>query len=176
MEKVLALVTNDCVYEDVTFGVVNRGKAELRMFASGVFAGVPDFKIQPTSQFIADTWASVEWTMSGTHKGDLPGMPATGKRFSAVRGTSNAPQVNSTPRRCTISVACTSSRLTGNARIPTRRTSYFERQPTLAMFGLKSTPTRGRETRAIGGPAGVGATVSQRPSVRRAKRVIGSRR
>ena len=27
----------------------------------------------------------LEWTMSGTHKDDLPGMPATGKSFS-VRG------------------------------------------------------------------------------------------
>jgi len=25
--------------------------------------------------------------MSGTHKGDFPGMPATGKRFSSVRGS-----------------------------------------------------------------------------------------
>jgi steroid delta-isomerase-like uncharacterized protein len=25
--------------------------------------------------------------MSGTHKGDLPGIPATGKRFSSVRGS-----------------------------------------------------------------------------------------
>ena len=25
--------------------------------------------------------------MSGTHKGDLPGIPATGKRFPSVRGS-----------------------------------------------------------------------------------------
>jgi len=24
--------------------------------------------------------------MSGTHKGDFPGVPATGKRFSSIRG------------------------------------------------------------------------------------------
>jgi len=28
----------------------------------------------------------MEWTMSGTHKGDFPGLPATGKRFSSIRG------------------------------------------------------------------------------------------
>jgi steroid delta-isomerase-like uncharacterized protein len=81
-EELLTLFTDDCVYEDVTFGVVNRGKEELRAFADGVFAGVPDFKIEVTAQFASGTWASMEWVMSGTHKGDFPGMPATGKRFS----------------------------------------------------------------------------------------------
>jgi len=40
-----------------------------------------------TSRFAASQWAAIEWVMSGTHKGDLPGMPATGKRFSSVRGS-----------------------------------------------------------------------------------------
>ena len=84
-EKVLSLFTDNCVYEDVTFGVINHGKEELRGFANGVFAGIPDFKVHLTSRFSAGTWAGMEWVMSGTHKGDFPGMPATGKHFS-VRG------------------------------------------------------------------------------------------
>jgi uncharacterized protein (TIGR02246 family) len=35
-EKVLSLFADDCVYEDVTFGAINRGKEELRAFADGV--------------------------------------------------------------------------------------------------------------------------------------------
>jgi len=31
-ERVLALFVDDCVFEDVTFGVVARGKEELRSF------------------------------------------------------------------------------------------------------------------------------------------------
>lgn len=84
-EKLLSLFTDDCIYEDVTFGVINRGKEELRAFADGVFAGIPDFKVDLTMRFAAGTWAAMEWVMSGTHKGDFPGMPATGKRFS-IRG------------------------------------------------------------------------------------------
>lgn len=80
--QVLSLFTDDCVYEDVTFNVVNRGKEQLRAFADGVFAGIPDFKIELTAKFTAGTWAGMEWVMSGTHKGDFPGMPATGKHFS----------------------------------------------------------------------------------------------
>ena len=35
---------------------------------------------------ITKRWAAIEWAMSGTQKGDAPGMPATGKPFSSVRG------------------------------------------------------------------------------------------
>ena len=84
-EKVLSIFTDDCVYEDVTFGAINHGKKELRAFADGVFASVPDFKVELTARFVAGSQAGMEWVMSGTHKGDFPGMPATGKRFS-IRG------------------------------------------------------------------------------------------
>ncbi|MGH6814982.1 MAG: ester cyclase [Hyphomicrobiaceae bacterium] len=87
-ERVLALFADDCVFEDVTFGVVAWGKEELRSFVNGAFAAVPDFKYRWTSRFVAGQWAAVEWVMSGTQKGDFPGMPATGKRFSSVRGSS----------------------------------------------------------------------------------------
>jgi steroid delta-isomerase-like uncharacterized protein len=78
-EKLLALFTDDCIYEDVPLGVAKHGKAELRAFANDVFARVPDFKIELTARFAADTWASMEWVMSGTHQ-------PTGKRFSSIRG------------------------------------------------------------------------------------------
>jgi uncharacterized protein (TIGR02246 family) len=40
-EKLLSLFTDDCVYEDVTFGAINHGKEELRAFADGDFARTP---------------------------------------------------------------------------------------------------------------------------------------
>jgi steroid delta-isomerase-like uncharacterized protein len=85
-ERVLALFDDDCIDEDVTFGTVNRGKVKLRAFANGTFAAVADFKVTLESRFVAGNWAGMEWTMSGTHKGDFPGLPATGKRFSSIRG------------------------------------------------------------------------------------------
>src|SRR5258705_8720210 len=87
-EKVLALFVDDCVFEDVTFGLVARGKEELRSFVNGVFAAVPDFKYGVTSRFATSQWAAIEWVMSGTQKGDFPGMPATRKSFLSVRGAS----------------------------------------------------------------------------------------
>jgi steroid delta-isomerase-like uncharacterized protein len=85
VDKLLSLCVDDCVYEDVTMGAVRRGKAELKSFATAVFAAFPDFTVRLTSGFTAGNWAGAEWTMSGTHQGDLPGLPATGKSF-AVRG------------------------------------------------------------------------------------------
>ena len=86
-EKLVSLFTDDCVYEDVAFGMISRGKEELRAFANGTFAAFPDFKVELKSFFVSGDWVGLEWVMSGTHKGDLPGIPATGKSFS-IRGAS----------------------------------------------------------------------------------------
>jgi steroid delta-isomerase-like uncharacterized protein len=86
IETLLALCTDDCQYEDVTMGAISHGKGELRQFAEAVFAAFPDFRIELESYFTAGRWAGAEWTMSGTHQGDLPGLPATGRGF-CVRGS-----------------------------------------------------------------------------------------
>jgi steroid delta-isomerase-like uncharacterized protein len=85
-DKILSLYTDDCVYEDVAFGVVQHGKAALRALAVGTFAAIPDFTVELTARFVAETWGVMEWLLSGTHHGNLPRLPATGKRFSGVRG------------------------------------------------------------------------------------------
>jgi steroid delta-isomerase-like uncharacterized protein len=85
VDRVISVFTDECIYEDVPLSVVNHGKDELRAFAQQVFDAFPDLKIEPTAQVASDDWALLEWIMSGTHQGDLPGMPATAKRFS-VRG------------------------------------------------------------------------------------------
>ena len=99
-ERVLALFTDDCVYEDVTFGAVNHGRAELRTFVDGIFAAIPDFKVTLITRFVAGNWAAMEWVMSGIHKGDFPGLPATGKRFSSVRGVTIVELQGGKIRRC----------------------------------------------------------------------------
>jgi steroid delta-isomerase-like uncharacterized protein len=46
-----------------------------------------DFKYEVTSRFATGQWAVIEWVMSGTHRGDVPGIPSSGKHFSSVRGS-----------------------------------------------------------------------------------------
>lgn len=68
-------------------GAVNRSAAELRTFGEGFFSGFPDVAFELTSRCADGLRGGAEWIMRGTHKGDLPGMPATGRRVE-VRGAS----------------------------------------------------------------------------------------
>ena len=99
-EKLVSLFTDDCVYEDVPLGAVSHGKAELQGFYHVIFGVFPDFKIELTSQFVAGNRAGAEWLMSGTQKGDMPGLPATNKRVS-VRGASAFELQGNQLKRCT---------------------------------------------------------------------------
>jgi steroid delta-isomerase-like uncharacterized protein len=99
MERLLPLFTDDVVYEDVTMGVVNRGIAELRAFGEGFFSGFPDVTFELQSAFASGTTGGAEWVMRGTHIGNLPGMPATGKRIE-VRGASIFDFMGDRIRRC----------------------------------------------------------------------------
>jgi steroid delta-isomerase-like uncharacterized protein len=88
VNKILPFFTDDCVYEDVALGLVSRGKKELNGFFNTVFVDLPDFKLEVKSVFGASDWVGFEWVMTGTFAhSSIPGMPATGKKFS-VRGAS----------------------------------------------------------------------------------------
>ena len=87
VEKIVSFFADDGVHEDMAIGAVYRGKEELKVFISSSFVFFPDWKAEVKSRFGAGDWSAREWIMSGTHGGDLPGLPATGKRFS-VRGAS----------------------------------------------------------------------------------------
>lgn len=82
-DKVISFYTEDAVYEDVAYGEVSRGKAELRKFAAGFFEAVPDLKVEVVSASAHNGRGSLEWVFSGTDKG----LFKTGKKFS-VRGAS----------------------------------------------------------------------------------------
>jgi steroid delta-isomerase-like uncharacterized protein len=83
LDAIMALYTDDVYYEDVTFGVVNHNKQELRDFAAGFFAAIPDATFVTTGTFIKDNKGYFEWTFTGTDVG----LFKTGKRFG-VRGVS----------------------------------------------------------------------------------------
>ncbi len=87
VDKVLSFFTDDCVYEDVAAGKVCRGKQELKAFVTSWYALSSDMKFELTSHFSAGDRLATEWIMSGTHTGEVLGIPATNKKFS-VKGAS----------------------------------------------------------------------------------------
>jgi len=89
VDKIASFFTDDCVYEDLAFGMVARGKKEINDFLKVTFVWSPDLKFELKSFFSAGGRTATEWVMTGTHAGELPGIPATGKSFS-VRGVSIA--------------------------------------------------------------------------------------
>jgi steroid delta-isomerase-like uncharacterized protein len=99
VERLLGIFTDDCIYEDVTLGVVNHGKAELATFARGFFTAFPDLYVEPRSRIDAGERASVEWSMSGTNEGDLMGNPPT-HNFFVLRGMSAFELQGEKIRRC----------------------------------------------------------------------------
>jgi steroid delta-isomerase-like uncharacterized protein len=82
-EKMLPVFTPDVFYEDVAFGEVSHGSAELRKFAASEFEGVPDLELKLLRANVHGGHGTIEWVFSGTDKGVFN----TGKKFS-VRGVS----------------------------------------------------------------------------------------
>jgi steroid delta-isomerase-like uncharacterized protein len=87
VERVLACLTADALYEDVPLGAVNRGADAVRGFIQTGWAAFPDMRFELTTSAISGDHGTAEWVMAGTHAGDFPGLPATGRPFS-VRGVS----------------------------------------------------------------------------------------
>ena len=89
VDAVLDWFADDCVFEDLPLGRVARGKPELAQLVEEMFAGSPDLRFKGERAAVTGAGGRYagEWTMTGTHEGDFPGLRATHRRFS-VRGVS----------------------------------------------------------------------------------------
>lgn len=92
VERILAFFTDDVVYEDVPnvdngWATPSRGKEEMRDALVGMYAAMPDMAFEDGPFSTGEDRIVVEWTMTGTHTGDWPGLPATGRSIE-VRGVS----------------------------------------------------------------------------------------
>ena len=90
VEKLVALVTDDVVLEDVPFvpfGMVMKGKDGVGQGYAGFIEATSDFKIELKSLVTNDRSFAYEWVLTAPQKGDLPGIPASGRHFS-IRGCS----------------------------------------------------------------------------------------
>jgi len=67
VDAILALHTNDSVFENHTSGGLAVGKAEIRKMLEGVFDTFPDLQFATRRAYFTDDVAVVEWTATATH-------------------------------------------------------------------------------------------------------------
>jgi steroid delta-isomerase-like uncharacterized protein len=73
------------VVEDGMYPEPIVGRAAIMARKSTGLAAVSDFQLKITNRVVHGGQISAEWVATGTHSGDLPGMPATGRPFT-LRG------------------------------------------------------------------------------------------
>ena len=73
------------VVEDTMYSEALAGREAIMQRKGMGMAAIPDLKITITNRVAQGNQVSAEWVATGTHNGDLPGMPATGRPFT-LRG------------------------------------------------------------------------------------------
>lgn len=71
VEAIVAMHTDDSVFENHTTGDVNIGKDAIRSAITGIFAVFPDLTFEARSQYIREDLVVQEWTARGTHQGAM---------------------------------------------------------------------------------------------------------
>jgi steroid delta-isomerase-like uncharacterized protein len=86
VDAILALHTDDAVFENHTSGGLAVGKAEIRKLIEGVFATFPDLKFATRRLYLGEGVAVLEWTATATHAKPVTRadrtFPPSGKKLS----------------------------------------------------------------------------------------------
>lgn len=86
VERILNFFTDDAIYEDRAFNVVNIGHAGIRAFVEHVFREQKNFQVHYNSRFATDTQGAGEWVIDTIWAGMFGGVDMTGMavRFSGL--------------------------------------------------------------------------------------------
>ena len=86
LDRLIATLHDECVYEVVPTGQVFHGKEEVRGFYRGLWEGIPDVKLELLNRIDADDCVVEQSEVYGTMSGTLFGFPASGRsiRFKVV--------------------------------------------------------------------------------------------
>jgi steroid delta-isomerase-like uncharacterized protein len=86
VDAILALHTDDAVFENHTSGGLATGKAEIRKLLEGVFATFPDLTFATRRAYYREDLAVLEWTATATHANPVTSggrtFPPSGKTLS----------------------------------------------------------------------------------------------
>jgi steroid delta-isomerase-like uncharacterized protein len=76
--------TDDIVYDFVAQPPALNGKQEVEAFFEALFQGIPDFHGVQTHILVSDNIMVTEAAVTGTHSGELSGIPATGSSLQLL--------------------------------------------------------------------------------------------
>jgi steroid delta-isomerase-like uncharacterized protein len=89
-ERVLALMHEDCVYDDSAWPRTMRSHADVREFLDWAWRGLPDLRFELVDTFVHPTEpaAALYWRAYATHTGSLdpPGIAPTGRAVQFAGG------------------------------------------------------------------------------------------
>jgi steroid delta-isomerase-like uncharacterized protein len=71
VDAIVAMHTDDSVFENHTTGDLNVGKEEIGHAIRGIFTVFPDLTFETRRQYIRDGLVVQEWTARGTHLGKM---------------------------------------------------------------------------------------------------------
>lgn len=81
VEKVLDFYHPDITWHNVAMEETYQGSMQVRGFLNSLIAAFPDLQFEVSWRIARGDEVAEEWTLSGTHRGDFLGIPATGKPF-----------------------------------------------------------------------------------------------
>jgi steroid delta-isomerase-like uncharacterized protein len=78
-EGIVAFIAEDVIWRDVALGMPLDGRAAFQAVAQSYMTAFPDLHVDVTSSTLDGARLVQEWTVTGTHRGELMGMPPTGR-------------------------------------------------------------------------------------------------
>jgi steroid delta-isomerase-like uncharacterized protein len=78
-DGIVANVAEDVLWRDVALGMPLHGRDALRDAAQAYMTAFPDLRLEETSSTLAIPRLAQELTITGTHRGELLGVPPTGR-------------------------------------------------------------------------------------------------
>ena len=78
-EAIGSFLAEDVIWRDVALGMPLHGRAALQEAAQAYMTAFPDLHIEVTSVTLEGPRLVQEWTVTGTHRGELLGMAPTGR-------------------------------------------------------------------------------------------------
>lgn len=82
VEGIEALFASEAIHEDVTAGLSSRIVSAIRDLFAQTWAAIPDVQTRIVRIIAQGEFAAWGWTMTATHTGDFPNLPATGRKFT----------------------------------------------------------------------------------------------